>query len=292
MRLVGAVGFAAASVVIVVAAAPAVVSGSTNAATAAVPCRVTLPTEVKPGTAFPTAFNFGNNDLRAVLWPHGHLIAGRLPDGGSMATIRPDGSIDAKQGWWRALSGTLIISGRRLDAAAPPLRAWVPSGYGPTGFQPAGLTFPTVGCWQVVGKIGRAASLTFVVAVSKVKPVFACHLTPVSKRPPNAYMGGLSTHWLRQGTLWMGYTRGDHAFVADPRGQKIAWYREMSGRLHVSGTRLDASAPPLKADIPNGYGLSGFQASGLTFSSAGCWKVVAHVGQNHVSTFIIHVARR
>jgi hypothetical protein len=75
----------------------------------------------------------------------------------------------------------------------------------------------------------------------------------------------------------MAYSRGDHNFVADPKGQKIAWYRETPGRLRVSGSRLDAKAPPLKADIRYGYGNIGFQVSSLTFSSPGCWRVVAHL---------------
>jgi hypothetical protein len=76
----------------------------------------------------------------------------------------PDGSIVAKLGWWRAVEGRLSIAGQRLDAAAPPLRADVPAGYGSSGFQATGLTFPTPGCWRVIGSAGRA-SLTFVVLV-------------------------------------------------------------------------------------------------------------------------------
>ena len=40
--------------------------------------------------------------------------------------------------------------------------------YGDTGFIPSTVTFPTTGCWRVVGKQG-GASLTFVVKVAKVK---------------------------------------------------------------------------------------------------------------------------
>ena len=134
-------------------------------------CPVTLPNRtVPPGAGFTAAgFNYGNAYLRAHLyWPHGTLTAGTLPDGGAMAIINPNGSISAKLGWWRGLPGKLVIRGRRLDAAAPPLRADVPDGYGSLGFQATGLTFSTVGCWQVVGKVGRAR-LTFVVKVTKVK---------------------------------------------------------------------------------------------------------------------------
>lgn len=60
----------------------------------------------------------------------------------------------------------LTVAGERLDAAAPPLRAHVPPGYGPEGFQPTGLTFPTAGCWRLTGSVG-GVSLTFVVRVVK-----------------------------------------------------------------------------------------------------------------------------
>jgi hypothetical protein len=36
-------------------------------------------------------------------------------------------------------------------------------------------------------------------------------------------------------------------------------------KLTVLGKRLDASAPPLRADIPEGYGDTGFQATALIF---------------------------
>ena len=95
------------------------------------------------------------------------LPAGVLPDGGSFAGVNPDGSIRAKQGWWRGAAGTLVITGRRLDAQAPPLRADIPSGYGHRGFVPAALTFSTPGCWKVTGKVG-GARLTYVVRVTRL----------------------------------------------------------------------------------------------------------------------------
>jgi hypothetical protein len=93
-----------------------------------------------------------------------------LPDGGSFATINRDGSITAKLGWLRGIPGRLTIRGRRLDAPAAPLRARVPStqSYGPTGFIPTFVIFPTTGCWKVTGK-QASAHLTFVVKVTKGK---------------------------------------------------------------------------------------------------------------------------
>jgi hypothetical protein len=139
------------------------------------PCPVTLPNRtVAHGAGFTAAgFNYGNAHIRADLyWPHGILHAGVLPDSGAFAVINPDGSVSAKLGWWRGLPHKLVIRGHRLDASALPLRADVPDGYGAVGFQPSGVTFPTVGCWRVVGKLG-SASLTFVVKVTKLKPTTA-----------------------------------------------------------------------------------------------------------------------
>lgn len=131
-------------------------------------CPVTIPTRVVPPGAGLTraGFNFGGRHLRAHLyWPRGKLVAGQLPGGGSMASINPDGSISAKVGWWREGGEELTVRGRRLDAPAARLRASIPAGYG-GAFQPTGLTFPTIGCWQVLGRTKRA-ELTFVVNVAK-----------------------------------------------------------------------------------------------------------------------------
>ena len=125
-------------------------------------CPVTLPGGDLPAAA--EEFNYGTGQMAVVLWPRGTLLAGRLPDGGSFAEVRKDGSIAAKLGWWR--EGLLRVEGRRLDRRAPPLRASIASDY-PPGFQPSTLIFPTTGCWEVTGRAGDSA-LTFVVRVRKL----------------------------------------------------------------------------------------------------------------------------
>ena len=112
-------------------------------------------------------FNYGNRYLGAALWRRGRVVASR--GGATWGQILPDGSIWAKVGWWRAVPGRLSVQGERVDAAAPPLRASVPAGYGSTGFQSTGLVFPTPGCWRVVGSVA-GHELEFVVFVTKRRP--------------------------------------------------------------------------------------------------------------------------
>jgi hypothetical protein len=50
----------------------------------------------------------------------------------------------------------LLVSGRRLDASAPPIEAHIPCCY-TSGFQIVGLLFPTEGCWDVNGLQPTAA---------------------------------------------------------------------------------------------------------------------------------------
>ena len=86
---------------------------------------------------------------------------------GGAGLVLPDGSLSMKFGWQRGVRGVLTIDGRRLDAAAAPLRARIPAGYGDIGFQATGLIFPTPGCWEVSGHIGNA-SITFTTRVVKI----------------------------------------------------------------------------------------------------------------------------
>ena len=61
-------------------------------------------------------------------------------------------------------------------------------------------------------------------------------------------------------------------------GMKFGWQRGVRGQLRIEGRRLDAPAPPLRAEVSNGYGEIGFQATYLVFSTPGCWEVTGRVG--------------
>jgi hypothetical protein len=132
-------------------------------------CPVTRPNHVVPNhtPAFTAeSLSLRNRWLGTILWPKGVLKVGRLPDGGSYASVRSDGWIYAKQGWWRSAHGQLRVVGQRLDRAAPKLRADVPSGYGIFGFEPVALLFPSMGCWKVTGTIGDKR-LVYVVRLAR-----------------------------------------------------------------------------------------------------------------------------
>jgi hypothetical protein len=128
-------------------------------------CAVTLgsPFEPPPGVspdALPGAATSYGNDR---LW-----VGGLAPKGVIESDFAEKGGTARwKFGWWRAVGGRLTVTGRRLDAPAPPLRSEIASGgYGRTGFQPSGVYFPTEGCWEVTGSVG-GTTLTFVTLVTK-----------------------------------------------------------------------------------------------------------------------------
>lgn len=111
-----------------------------------------------------------------------------------------------------------------------------------------------------------------------------CPLTlPNRSTPPDA------TDWQARdsygnGKLWTLFwphnvVVAEDGFVQDDGAisMKWPWWRGLDGELEIEGRRLDGSAPPLTADIPDGYGTSGFQPSGILFATEGCWEVTGAV---------------
>jgi len=133
---------------------------STQSPSEAEPCPVTRPNgNLPPGeTARSGSRYLGNGALWTVLYAN--------PFRPRPEDVRADGSIEIKVPWWRGVVGRLTIAGRRLDGDAPPASAWIPTGYGRTGFQSTAVTYPTPGCWEVTGRAG-GASLTFISLILK-----------------------------------------------------------------------------------------------------------------------------
>jgi hypothetical protein len=130
-----------------------------SAASPPLGCAVTPPNhDIPPGQ--------GQNPgaAQAPYYGNGRLWTVLSSDGIVREAKRHDGSISQKFPWWRGVRGQLMITGRRLDARGPELRAHIPDGYGPTGFQATAIIFPTPGCWSVTGTVGEA-KLSFVTLV-------------------------------------------------------------------------------------------------------------------------------
>lgn len=123
---------------------------------------------------------------------------------------------------------------------------------------------------------------------------FVCPVTqPNGSLPPHETVP--SQYYLGNGELWTVLWPDGKVYML-PENQKadgsfdMKWgfYRGVTGPLTVEGHRLDADADPLRADIPDGYGDTGFQVTGLIFPTTGCWEVTAHVGDASL-TFVTEV---
>jgi hypothetical protein len=62
-------------------------------------------------------------------------------------------------------------------------------------------------------------------------------------------------------------------------GMKFPWWRgpDVHGALHIQGHELTLGLP-VRAEISNSYGDTGFQASGIIFPIDGCYEIVGEAG--------------
>jgi hypothetical protein len=62
-------------------------------------------------------------------------------------------------------------------------------------------------------------------------------------------------------------------------GMKFPWWRgpDVHGALHIHGRELTLGVP-VRAEISDGYGDTGFQASGIIFPVEGCYELVGEAG--------------
>ncbi len=115
-----------------------------------------------------------------------------------------------------------------------------------------------------------------------------CPQTPyVSARPPDENTARLTNTWYANEWLWAGLVP-PYKGVWYAGGVKVGWWRSVVGKLSIEGLRLNAPAPPLRADIPDGYGLSGFQATSIDFPTEGCWEVIGRVADKSLR-FVVQV---
>jgi hypothetical protein len=257
-------------------------------------CPVTEPNGSTPPGEDPdrTSNVLGNGAIWVGLYPEGTVIF--EPDGpGGRDPLT--GAYAMKFWWWRGVEGQLEITGQRLDGEAPPMWGGVPEGYGDTGFQATGLVFPTEGCWEVTGRVGDA-SITFVTRVVSFYPPFkryevgevtlaTCPVTEpngigaLDDEPRFAYSSaGISTKLWPAGRVVVSPRGAGEQLEDGSLAVEWPWLRGPPGELEITGRRLDEPAPPLRAEVPDGYGEIGAQPSELVFPTPGCWEVTARVG--------------
>jgi hypothetical protein len=111
--------------------------------------------------------------------------------------------------------------------------------------------------------------------------------TPPGENPSPKFHGGDGL-WI---SLWRGTpSEPDEVREDGSLSMKFPWWRGVKGKLTIEGRRLDGSAPPLRSEIPDGYGDTGFQPTGLIFPTEGCWEVVGRVSDVNLK-FVILVSK-
>jgi len=136
---------------------------------------------------------------------------------------------------------------------------------------------------------------------SPLAKLASCPVTPPNGstppgEQPSALNHGNGVIWTEiwpEGTVVFEPGGPGHIYADGSLEMKFPWWRGEGVRdpLSIEGHRLDAPSPPLRADIPEGYGDTGFQASSITFPSEGCWQVTGSAGSASL-TFVTRVIRK
>ncbi len=147
-----------------------------------------------------------------------------------------------------------------------------------------------------------ALSLAFALALlAACRPAeFVCPVTtpngqnPPDENPSDLYFGDgqLTTVLWPEGTVTLVDGGPGEISQDGTLSMKFPWWRGdgVRGKLSITGRRLDGGAAALRASVPEGYGETGFQASGLIFAGPGCWEVTARAGGASL-TFVTLVVR-
>jgi hypothetical protein len=185
------------------------------------------------------------------------------------------------------LSGCLLVAALLAVACSSEGQGPLPSGESPTTF-PARTQTPSG-----VPSSGRSTR-AFVMGCPVTLPR---RFRPPAGASPDALFGAGSSYG--NGRLWVGGLWPQGVIAVGPDfieqdgsvGMKFGWWRQVRGRLTITGRRLDSPAPPLRSDVSSGYGMRGFQASGVYFPTEGCWEVTGKVGTTSL-TFVTVVIKR
>ncbi|MGI8857099.1 MAG: hypothetical protein ACR2JW_15230 [Thermomicrobiales bacterium] len=115
-----------------------------------------------------------------------------------------------------------------------------------------------------------------------------CPVTPfTTTRPPDANTAHFTETWYGNDALWAGLAPSYQGkwFVG---GLKVLWWHSDSGKLTITGRRLDGAALPVDASIPDGYSQIGYQATGIDVPTPGCWEITGKVATRDLR-FVVYV---
>ncbi|MGE5830869.1 MAG: hypothetical protein ACM30G_21270 [Micromonosporaceae bacterium] len=157
-----------------------------------------------------------------------------------------------------------------------------------------------VACTSGGTAVARASvSPTSSTPASPAPPVGSCPVTlpaPVpATQPWRSQLFGSGSAF-GNGSLWVGglpeggvlHPLNSEVGPGGAVSRKFGWWRAVPGDLTITARRLDAAAPPAHGDVPPGYGDQGFQSSGVTFPTPGCWEVTGSLATTHL-TFVVLV---
>lgn len=144
----------------------------------------------------------------------------------------------------------------------------------------------------------KAAFLSADIPTAAQSHLDSCPVTIANGESPPGDMSNPNHHG--NGKLWtvlwpnglieFGPGRPGHIGDDGSLTMKFPWWRGegLQGSLKITGRRLDGEAPRASGHIPDGYGDSGFQASGIIFPTEGCWEITGSV-DDVTLTFVVYV---
>lgn len=232
----------------------------------------------------------------------------------NLASSKPHGTVSTGSTVAVASSPTAIVSQVSSTGTAQHAQ---PTSYAPVSAASSATPIATPYTKEIPSSVSSSSMVpteipTAVSQVSAITTSITCSVTKPNGSTPPPEPGVMTfvhgtpranplpdRNYYGNGKLWTGlWPHG--TILIDPTHvnsdgslfTKFFWWRgpTVVGKLTIQGRRLDASVPPLQADIPKGYGNTGFQASSLIFPTQGCWKVTARVG-NASLTFVTRVKR-
>ena len=110
---------------------------------------------------------------------------------------------------------------------------------------------------------------------------------PIAERPPNdPHASPFLGDWYANADRTMWASGGGP--VPGTLRTKVLWVRPAGSELTISARRLDGDAGPADVSVPSGYQWT-YQASGLTFSTPGCWQITGTAGGQTLQ-FVLNIA--